>query len=660
MNRAIFFSFLIFLFPASLRAERPNVIVVLTDDLGFSDLGCYGGEIETPTLDRLAAGGLRFSQFYNTAKCHSSRVSLLSGRWCKQAGDIDLNRAVTIPEVLEPNGYFTAMTGKWHLSKNPRDFGFKRYWGHLSGACNFFTGDQTFRLDRDPWTVPESDFYTTVANVDFALEFLGEARKAEEPYFLYVAFNAPHAPLQPLKEDYEKYEGRYDAGWDEVRAARLEKQKELGLFGTNVTAGPRPESIPAWKDLSPEMQNWESRRMTALAGMIDRVDQEMGRLVADLEANGELDNTLIVFLSDNGACPYDRRSTGISEPPYLPTTSWSDSTGWAWARNSPFRYYKQNQFEGGITTPAIFHWPAGLQTDAGSITHEPAHLVDLLPTIAEATGSAVPSEFPDRELSPLAGTSLVPVFEGKSLADRPPIHLLFATDRGFRDGKWKLVSFRSGPWELYDMESDRTERHNLAAKYPERVKTMATEWTRIAREQLRDPAPPVADEAKPHVHPEWTIFDSPEASSNRRSKKGQAGGGRKANQIRARRGTTIERSDGILRLSLSGDDPGLAIDRIAMAQGANPPFTLTFSLKSRAGGSGDVFFTTDPKTSLPKGTQIPFKPEHSDEWETFSIEIPADRKITALRLDPATDAGTVDLKDLKLIGKNGNVVVKWE
>ena len=663
MIRSLLLSVLSLLLPVFLQAERPNVVVVLTDDLGYSDLGCYGGEIETPTLDRLAANGLRFTQFYNTAKCHSSRVSLLSGRWCKQAGDVNLNRAVTIPEVLEPAGYFTAMTGKWHLSKNPRDFGFERYWGHLSGACNFFTGDKTFRLDREPWEVPASDFYTTVANIDFALEFLDEARKEEEPWFLYVAFNAPHAPLQPLKEDYKKYEGRYDAGWDNVREARLEKQKQIGLFGKDVTPSPRPENIPAWKDLSPEMQNWENRRMTALAGMIDRVDQEVGRLVADLEKNGELDNTLIVFLSDNGACPYDRNSVGRDEPPWLPSTSWSDSTGWAWARNSPFRYYKQNQFEGGIATPAIFHWPAGMETEPGSITHEPAHLVDLLPTIAEIARAEIPEEFPDRELSPLAGTSLVPAFKGQALENRPPIHLLFSKDRGFRDGKWKLVSFQSSPWELYDIEADRTELQNLAAQHPDRVEAMAAEWTRIAREQLRDPAPPVATVSKPHVHREWSVFDSPGASTARHLAgrgKGKAKKAAKPNQIRARRGTTLSRNEGALLLGLSGDDPGLAMDQITMTPDAKPPFTLTFTLKSQAGGSGDIFYTTDAKTSLPNGKQISFEPKHSGEWETFSIKLPAEKNLFALRLDPATSTGSVTLKDLKLLDASGKPVVRWK
>jgi arylsulfatase len=214
--------------------KKPNIIVILTDDLGFSDVGCYGSEIATPNLDRLAASGLRFKQFYNTAKCHSSRVSLLSGRWCQQANDVSLTRAAIIPEVLAPAGYFTAMSGKWHLDKQPTDFGFQRYFGHLSGATSYYKGDSTFRLNGQPWQVPEAGFYTTVADVDYALRFLAEAREAKKPWFLYLAFNAPHGPLQPLEMDYKKYLGTYDVGWDVMRAARVAKQKQLGLFDESV------------------------------------------------------------------------------------------------------------------------------------------------------------------------------------------------------------------------------------------------------------------------------------------------------------------------------------------------------------------------------------------------------------------------------------------
>lgn len=498
--------------------NRPNVVIILADDLGFSDLGCYGSEIETPNLDRLAAQGLRFSQFYNTAKCHSSRVSLLTGRWCRQAGDESMRRAVTIPEILAPAGYFTAMTGKWHLSKEPTDFGFQRYFGHLSGATDYYKGDNTFRLNGKPWQVPSEGFYTTVANVDFAIRFLSEARAEKKPWFLYVAFNAPHAPLQPLEADYKRYLGRYDVGWDVVRAARVEKQRRLGLFGRDVTPSPRPDHIPAWDSLAPETRQWEARRMAAYAAMIDRMDREIGRLLKDIEDYGEWENTLILFFSDNGACPYDRISRGADREPYEPGAAWSDSTGWAWVRNTPFRYYKQNQFEGGIATPAIVHWPAGLKTPPGGIVHTPAHLVDVLPMLAELTGAEVPDTYPSRELTPLVGVSLAPIFAGQPLPDRPPIHLLFSRDRGLRDGDWKLVCFRSEPWELYNLAEDRTELHDLAAQHPEIVERMATMWYDMTKNVLRAPPneyAPVAEKATGHKHPEWSVYDRGANTSSR-------------------------------------------------------------------------------------------------------------------------------------------------
>jgi len=514
---------------AAEASKQPNILVVLTDDLGFSDIGCYGSEIATPALDRLASNGLRFSQFYNTAKCHSSRVSLLTGRWCRQAGDEGMQRAVTIPEVLAPAGYFTAMTGKWHLKQEPTDFGFRRYFGHLSGATNYYTGDKTFRLNGQPWEVPKSGFYTTVANVDHALEFVDEARKEKKPCFLYIAFNAPHAPLQPLEADYKKYLGRYDVGWDVMRAARVEKQKELGLFGKEIEAAPRPDHVPAWDSLAPEKKSWEARRMAAYAALIDRVDQEIGRLVSNIEAKGELDNTLILFLSDNGACPYDRNNRNTDAEPYLPTTNWTDSTGWAWARNSPFRYYKQNQFEGGISSPAIVHWPAGLKTKPGAVVDAPAHLVDVLPTLAEIAEAKIPNNWPGREPTPLAGVSLKPIFDGKPMTSRPPIHLLFNTDRGLRDGYWKLVSFQSQPWELYNIAKDRTELHNVAAQHPETVERMSKQWHQMAADVLHattKECAPVAGTASPQTHREWTgsgDAEKPKSKKPRKSSKKQPG-----------------------------------------------------------------------------------------------------------------------------------------
>jgi len=625
-----------FISVADAAAPRPNILVVLTDDLGYSDLGCYGSEIETPTLDRLASNGLRFTQFYNTAKCHSSRVSLLSGRWCHQAGNTSLSRSVIIPEVLAPAGYSTAMVGKWHLKQQPTDFGFQRYFGHLSGACNYYRGDNSFRLNGEPWTVPDEGFYTTVTKVDFALRFLNEARTEKKPWFLYLAFNAPHAPLQPLKQDYEKYSGRYESGWDKIRAARLAKQKKLKLFGNDLEPSPRPDHIPAWDELIPEIREWESRRMTALAGMIDRIDQELGRLVADLEKAGELDNTLILFFSDNGACPYDRRNPSMDRQPYEPDVTWSDSTGWAWARNSPFRYYKQNQFEGGISTPAIAHWPAGIKRKPGSTVHSPAHLVDVLPTLAELGGAKVPTEFPGREPTPLAGTSLAPILAGEKLTQRPPIHLLFASDRGLRDGDWKLASI---------------------------VERMSKEWHRMTSEVLMAPEKvnqPVAESATGHVHPEWSRYSGENgavtSSRGPAAAKPKRAGATKG--IRARRETKLEIADGELILTCETGDPGLAFDSLGKL--AEPgPYKLSFQLKSQAGGDAELYFTTDPKTKLPNSEQITFDVTHDSKWHTITLDIPTAKTLHALRLDPCSTAGTVRIKALTLQTATGKTLRTW-
>ena len=510
---------------ADAPAKKTNIVVILTDDLAFADLGCYGSEIETPNLDRLATNGVRFTQFYNTAKCHSSRVSLLTGLWCRQAGNDGMSRAVTLAEVLAPAGYFTAMTGKWHLKDEPTDFGFQRYFGHLSGMTNYFKGNKYFRLNGKPWTVPEQGFYTTVANVDHALNFLGEARAEKKPWLLYIAFNAPHSPLQPLEADYKKYLGRYDAGWDTMRAARLAKQKQLGLFGRDVEPAPRPDYVPAWDALKPELRTWEARRMAAYAGMIDRVDQEIGRLMRDIEAKGEIDNTIVMFFSDNGACAFDTGIIDKDREPYDPDTHWNDSTGWAWARNSPFRLYKQNQFEGGIASPAIIHWPAGIKLKPGALVHSPAHLVDVLPTLAEVAGATVPDTYPGRSPTPLVGVSLAPILEGKEAAPRPPIHLMFSTDRGLRDGNWKLVSFQSQPWELYNIKEDRTELHDLAAKNPDIVARMEKQWHQIAKDDLRaipKEQAPVAKNATGYENERWSDYTGakpPKAAQNVKKKR---------------------------------------------------------------------------------------------------------------------------------------------
>ena len=467
------------------QATRPNIVLIMADDLGFADLGCYGSEIETPNLDALASAGLRFTQFYNTAKCHSSRVSLLTGLYCDQAGSEKLNRGATIAEVLSQSGYFTSMVGKWHLSKQPTDFGFQRYWGHLSGATNFFTGDDTFRLNGEKWNVPKKlngrPFYTTNAITDFALKFLDEANGADKPFLLYTAFNAPHYPLQAPEHAVRKYDGRYDAGWDELRKKRHRKQLKSGLLPAKWKLSPRPDHIPAWDSLSDEDRQWEANRMEVYAAMVDMLDQNVGRIVKFLKQKGVHDNTLILFCSDNGACPFER-TRGRYLKPWDPKSYWTYDASWAHAGNTPFRLYKQNQHEGGISSPLIVHWPKGLKTEPGSVTNQPGHLIDFMATFVDLAGADYPTQVGDRHIDPLQGKSLAPIFRGEVREPHENVYFHFGTDRALRQGHWKLVSAKLGRWELYNMDEDRTEVNDLSNQLPDRVTAMAAEWFQIAEE----------------------------------------------------------------------------------------------------------------------------------------------------------------------------------
>ncbi len=485
LQKVVTICILLWLVPltSATAAEHPNIILIMADDLGFSDLGCYGSEIKTPRLDTLAANGLRFTQFYNTAKCHSSRVSLLTGLYCDQAGSTELSRGATIAEVLSNAGYFTAMVGKWHLSKQPTDFGFQRYWGHLSGSTNYFIGDNTFRLNGQKWEVPETingrPFYTTHAVADFAIDFLEEATNSNKPFLLYVAFNAPHYPLQAPEKEVRKYDGRYDDGWDKLRLARHRRQLESGLLPAQWKLSPRSDHVPAWDTLSTKEHQWEADRMEVFAAMVDVLDQSVGRLVDFLKDKGILDNTLILFCSDNGACPFERTS-GRYLKPWDPKSYWTYDASWANACNTPFRLYKQNQHEGGISSPLIVHWPDGLKTERGAVTNQPGHLIDFMATFIELAGATYPKEIGDRHIDPLQGKSLLPIFHGQIRQPHETLYFHFGTDRALRQGMWKLVSAKLGRWELYNLGQDRTELNDLSGQKTEQVAAMEKEWFQIA------------------------------------------------------------------------------------------------------------------------------------------------------------------------------------
>lgn len=461
---------------ASAAADRPNILLMMVDDLGFSDFGCYGSEIQTPTIDKLAADGVRFRQCYNTAKCHSSRVCLMSGMYCHQAGSSSLKGAVTIAEVMKEAGYFTAMTGKWHLKKEPTDRGFMRYFGHLSGATNYFIGDKTFRLNGKPWSDFGKDFYTTDANTDYAMKFIDEGIGSKKPFFCYIAYNAPHYPLQARKEDFDKYRDRYQVGWDKLRAERFAKQKAIGLIPKDWTLPPRPSYIKAWDELDDARKTWEAKRMAAFAGMVDRVDQNIARLVKFLKDKGVFENTLILLVSDNGACPFER-TKGADKESWDPSSYWTYDVGWAHVGNTPFKHYKQNQHEGGISCPFIAHWPAGLKIKG--YNDELTHLIDIMPTCIELGGAAYPKTYKGETIKPLIGKSLAPVFRGGTREGHSELFFEFSNNRALRRGKWKIASCTGGAWELYNIEEDRMEQNDLSAQHPELVKQLVAAWTKI-------------------------------------------------------------------------------------------------------------------------------------------------------------------------------------
>ncbi|MEM7453743.1 MAG: arylsulfatase [Planctomycetota bacterium] len=463
---------------------RPNIVLIMVDDMGFSDPGCYGGEIETPNLDRLAASGLRFTQFYNCAKCETTRATLMSGRFHPEVKTARLENCITIAEVMKLAGYRTLMTGKWHLSEDPLAHGFENYFGHLSGATNFFRGDDTFRLGREVFEVPEDGFYTTDANTDYAIQFLNETEN-EKPFFLYIAHNAPHYPLQAPEEDVTKYLGKYREGWDVLREQRFQRQLEIGLFPEGTVPAMRADNVPAWNDLPAREQDTYELMMATYAGMIDRVDQNLGRLLQHLESSGQLDNTLIMFWSDNGACPFQRTSERTREEnlaPWDPESYWVYDRGWAHACNTPFREYKQNQHEGGICTPMIVHWPQRL-ADPGRITRQPGHLVDIMATCADVAEFEIPDQFEGQTTGPLRGASLAPIFAGEVRDQADRIYFCFqGKNNAIRVGDWKLVNRNFGEFELYNLATDRTEQNNLADSEPEKFAEMSGIWREFSAE----------------------------------------------------------------------------------------------------------------------------------------------------------------------------------
>lgn len=539
-------------------AKRPNIVLIMSDDMGYSDIGCYGSEIETPNLDRMASNGLRFTQFYNTARCCPTRASLLTGLYPHQAGvghmmedrglegyRGDLNgHCVTIAEALKPAGYSAYMAGKWHVTPHtrpdgpkhnwPRQRGFDRFFGTIHGAGSFYDPNS---LTLDNTMIPPWDgFYYTDAINDYASQFVRN-HEGDNPFFLYVAHTAAHWPMHARPEDIAKYHGRYRGGWDALRRERHARGIEMGLVDPSWPLTPRDPDVPAWED--EPMREWQERRMEVYAAMVDCMDRGIGRLLDTLRETGQYENTLIFFLQDNGGCAEEYGSRGPIRPdpseeielrpmgpdelqtrmqpevtrdgrpvrtgkgvmPGPADTYIAYGKGWANASNTPFRLYKHWVHEGGIASPLIVHWPAGIG-DRGELRHQPAHLIDIMATCVDAAGARYPETREGAVVHPMEGVSLRPAFYDLP-PDREAIYWEHEGNRAVRSGQWKLVS-RAQPlmkvspdemddWELYDLEADRTEMNNLAAEHPEKVRELSALWNAWAERAKALPWPWTAE-----------------------------------------------------------------------------------------------------------------------------------------------------------------------
>jgi len=494
------------------NADRPNIIVILVDDMGFSDIGCYGSEIPTPNLDKLAAGGLRFTQFYNTARCCPSRAALLTGLYSHQAGVGHMtedsgvpgylgrlnDKCVTIAEVLRPAGYFTIMSGKWHVGHQeggkPNDRGFDRSLNAAAGGFYFPDSPRTElflngeNVGRRGGKLPD-DWYVTDLWTDFGIKFIDEARAAKQPFYLHLCHIAPHFPLQAPQDEIAKFRGKYKMGWDKLREQRHAKQIELGIMDKAWPMSPRPNEVKAWDGLSKEEQDRFDNIMAIYAAVVAHMDASVGRLVEALKTRGILDNTLIMFMSDNGGnAESGPKGTLEGDKPGSAVSSVFCGQSWATLENTPLRRYKHFNHEGGISTPLIAHWPARIK-DGGALRKQPGHLIDVMATCVDVGGAKYPAEFKGKAIQPMEGRSLVPAFDNKPI-EREALYWEHEGNAAIRVGDWKLVRLgRTGAWELYDLKTDRTELKNVAAEKPERAKDLAVKWEAWAERAQVKPYP---------------------------------------------------------------------------------------------------------------------------------------------------------------------------
>jgi arylsulfatase len=493
-------------------ASKPNIVVILVDDMGFSDLGCYGSEIPTPNLDALAKNGLRFTQFYNTGRCCPTRASLLTGLYSHQAGVGHMtedrkqpgyrgrlnDECVTLAEVLKPAGYFTALSGKWHVGQNhgvtPWGRGFDRSLNAAAGGFYYPNSPRTElwlngkNVHRNDEPLPK-DWYSTDLWTTYGLKFIDEALAEKKPFLLYLAHNAPHFPLQAPDEEIAKFRGKYKEAYGKLRNERHARQVEMGLINKAWKMPGRPGPIVQYDKLTAEERDRFDHIMAIYAACVSRMDKSIGDLITGLKERGQLDNTLILFMSDNGGNAESGPKGKLNGD--HPGDALSDvycGESWAWLQNTPFRRYKHFNHEGGIATPLIAHWPKGIEAK-GELRHQPGHLIDIMATCVDVSGAKYPAEFNSHAILPLEGRSLVPAFANKPI-EREALFWEHEGNAAVRVGDWKLVRLgRKGAWELYDLKADRTETNNLAEQEPARVKEMTTLWETWAMRAKVESAP---------------------------------------------------------------------------------------------------------------------------------------------------------------------------
>jgi arylsulfatase len=517
--------------PAAVAA-RPNIVIILLDDMGFSDFGCYGGEIPTPNIDALAKTGIRFTQFYNSARCSPSRAALLTGLNPHQAGmgylaglkvpdsrgtqGRLLPRAVTIAQVLKSAGYFTAMTGKWHLGMEPYSKAWERGFDRslMLPAGGIYFKDQpatkghplvayldSVKMGIDDPRLGKDYWYGTDLWTRWGERFIDQGVAQKKPFFLYLAHVAPHFPLMAPQAEIARFRGRYLVGWEKLREARYARQQKLRVIGPNEGLSPQLPDALDWSKLSPAQRDRFDHLMAIYAATIAHVDKSVGDLVTHLKKIGQYDNTLILVLSDNGgnaeSGPWGQYH---GDPLGGPTSHVLAGMDWAALENTPFQYFKHFTREGGIATPLIAHWPDGIQKWLdGSLQRDPGYVIDIMPTLVEVADASYPKTFNEQTILPMEGRSFVPAFKGISLHRDKPLFWAHEGNRAVRTDRWKAVMKYLGQWQLYDMSVDRTELHDVAAKHPDIVRRLAGEWDEWAQRTDVDPwtGPPRADWGAP-------------------------------------------------------------------------------------------------------------------------------------------------------------------